>query len=152
MDTLAEVVRHHAAHRPSHIAVRHEHSTMTFAQLDARSTRCANGLRAVGVRPGDRVAVLDRNCPEYLELAFGVGKIGAVLCGVNFRLAAREVTHILNDCGAQILFVGAEFVALIETIESELTAVRTVLVIGASDRWPDYHEWLDAASADEIGT
>ncbi|WP_306999431.1 AMP-binding protein [Amycolatopsis thermophila] len=63
---------------PHAIAVRHGGTELTYAQLFRRVARLAHGLRAAGVRPGDRVAYLGPNHPAYLETLFACGQAGAV--------------------------------------------------------------------------
>ena len=142
--TLAAVIGHHAARTPDKVALRFAGATTTFAELDEASSRCAAGLRALGVRPGDRVAVLDRNSPEYLELAFAVAKAGAVLTSVNFRLAPREVAYILTDSRPRVLVVGADYVPLVAQLR--LDPAPELLVIGGSETrdhgTDDYRSWV----------
>ncbi len=151
MDSIAGILAEHVRRRPDATALVQDHRSLTFSELDGRVNRCARGLRALGAGPGERVAVLDRNCIEYFDVMFAVSKIGAVMCGVNFRIGARELVYILNDCGAEILVVGADYVPLLEGVLDQLTSLRHVLVLGAHDRWPDYTAWLDGAPADPIG-
>jgi acyl-CoA synthetase (AMP-forming)/AMP-acid ligase II len=81
----------------------------TFAQLNARANRVANGLLAKGIRPGDRVATLLKNGIEFVETYFAVAKIGAVMVPVNWRLVAAEIAFILQDCGATALVYDSDF-------------------------------------------
>src|SRR4029450_5082134 len=99
-------------------AITYQDRTITYAELDARSNRVAHALRAAGIERGDRVAILDKNVPEFFELLLGAGKIGAVLAAVNWRLAPPEIAQVVNDSTALVLVVGAEFLPCIEEIES----------------------------------
>ena len=69
--------------------------------------RLAGALRAAGVKPGDRIAFLSLNCHRLLEAYFGVLEAGGILLPLNIRLAAPELTYILNDSGATVLFLEA---------------------------------------------
>ncbi len=80
-----------------------------FAELEAEAGRAAGVLRSHGVGPGDRVAVLMRNGVDYVALYYGAAKIGAILCGINWRLAAPEVAYILGDSEPKLLVHDAEF-------------------------------------------
>lgn len=75
----------------------------TFRELDRRATRAARRLAALGVKPGDRVALLLPNGPEWAELVHGAGRIGAVLVPLNVRLAPAEVAWQLEQAGARLL-------------------------------------------------
>ena len=96
--------------------------SITFGELDARSSQAAQALRAAGVGPDDRVAFIDKNSAEWFEVSFGLAKLGAVNVSVNWRLAPPEMAQIIDDAQAQVVIVGPEFVEHIEKIEPELTA------------------------------
>lgn len=70
-----------------------------YAELRARALRLAAGLRARG-EPGARVAVVSENCPEYIEVLFGIWAAGMVAVPINCKLHAREVAQIVHDAGA----------------------------------------------------
>jgi acyl-CoA synthetase (AMP-forming)/AMP-acid ligase II len=91
--------------------------TLSFGGLDARSSQVARALRRAGVRPGDRIGVLSRNRTEYFELLFGAAKAGAVLVGLNWRLAAPEIAAILADADPALLLAGAAERALIPSTD-----------------------------------
>ena len=113
-----------------------------YRQLNARANKLAHAMAGMGVRPGDRVAVLALNDPEYFELYFGLGKIGAVLVPINHRLAAPEVAYIAQDCGASVLVFGPEFAPVVEAVRKEIPA-KTLLALG--DTSPDWaQKYADA--------
>src|SRR5258705_6696098 len=107
-ETLADMIRERASDRGDAPAITYLDSTITYAQLDARSNQVAHALRAAGIGHGDRVAVLDKNVPEFFELLLGAAKLGAVLAAVNWRLAPLEVAQILNYAGARGLLAAEE--------------------------------------------
>jgi len=84
------------------IAVVDGERRFTYAELNERVHRQASALRACGVAPGDRVAVLAPNTAAALEAHFGVLLAGAVLVMLNTRLQAGELAWILNHCGARV--------------------------------------------------
>jgi long-chain acyl-CoA synthetase len=82
----------------------------TFAEVNESSSRLAAGLAAeLGVRPGDRVAILDKNSDDYLELIFALDKAGAVTVPVNWRLTPSEVARVVNDADPVLLVTGEQF-------------------------------------------
>src|ERR1700756_2604329 len=93
--TLANVVRRLARERGDREAFVFGDRRVTFAELDERSSRLANGLIAAGVAPQDRVAVLAPNGCEFFDIIFGVSKAAATLVALNWRLAAPELAAIL---------------------------------------------------------
>ena len=82
----------------------------TFAELNERSSRLANFMREkYGVEKGDRVSILAYNNLPYIDLFYGLAKIGAILAPLNWRLVARELEYIVNDCEPKVLICGPEF-------------------------------------------
>ena len=149
--TIADIIRTHGAARPDAVALEAEGGSITFGELDARSNRAANALRAAGVGPGDRVAFIDKNGAEWFDVTFGLAKIGAVNVAVNWRLAPAEMAQIIDDAQARVVIVGPDFVGHIEKIEAGLERIDTVVAIGGHARWPAYDEWVAAQPADDPG-
>ena len=94
---------------------------------------------------GDRVALIDRNGPEFFDLLFGAAKLGAVLVAVNWRLSPPEMAFIINDSIASVLVVGPEAAEKVGAM-GELPRVRATVVIGK-----DYEEWLATAATTDPG-
>jgi fatty-acyl-CoA synthase len=92
----------------------------TYAQLNERVHRQASALRAMGIRPGDRVAVLAPNSAPALEAHFGVLLAGAVLVMLNTRLQAGELAWILNHCEARVAIADPQLAPAIERVRGEL--------------------------------
>jgi len=84
--TLAGIVRDHARAGGARPMLTYGARTITWAEMDARSSRVAQGLLAAGLAAQDRVALVDKNGPEYFEILFGGGKANVVNVAVNWRL------------------------------------------------------------------
>jgi long-chain acyl-CoA synthetase len=148
---LAEIVRKHARDRADRPMLTFGDRTVTWAEMDDRSSRVAQALLADGIAPQDRVAFIDKNGVEYFEVLFGGAKLNAVNVAVNWRLAPREMLYIVNDADARVLFVGAEFVSQLAEIEPGLTTVRTIVVLGDHPRHVAYEAWLARHPAADPG-
>jgi acyl-CoA synthetase (AMP-forming)/AMP-acid ligase II len=145
---LGDIVRRHAADRPDVAAIVHAGRTTSYAGLDRASNRVANGLIAEGIRPQTRVAHLDKSSDIFFELLFGVAKANAVMVSVNWRLAAPEILHIVNDAEAEILFVGEEYFPVVEKIRDELKTVRKIVAFGGRHAaWQAFTDWRDSQAA-----
>src|SRR5688500_5797236 len=96
---------------------------LDFRRLNAEACRAATLLRASGIEAGDRVAALMRNGADYLALYYGAAKIGAILCAINWRLAAPEIDFILRDSEPKLLVHDAEFAATVATLATERARV-----------------------------
>ena len=144
MRVLADVTRELAAKRPDHTALTYVNDgrSWTFAQLDAESNRVAQALLAAGVEPGDRIAYLDRNSPEYFPFLFGGAKVNAASVAVNWRLAVPEMEYILNDSASKVLLAGEEFLDGIG--QMDLPGISTIVVLGdpGETGFPTYDQWL----------
>jgi acyl-CoA synthetase (AMP-forming)/AMP-acid ligase II len=109
MRTIAQMLRWRARRHPDLAAMWFQGRTRTFAELDASTSALAAGLVSdLGVRPGDRVAILDKNSDAYIELLFALDKAGAVGVPVNWRLTAPEVATVVGDADPAALVVGDE--------------------------------------------
>jgi fatty-acyl-CoA synthase len=108
MSNLSRLVRAHALRSPARTAVVFGDERITFLMLFDRVRAVAGLLRGHGIAKGDRVALLMKNSPAFIELALAVSHIGAVLVPINFRLSPDEVDFILEDSGARLLFCDQE--------------------------------------------
>ncbi|MBL8056344.1 MAG: long-chain fatty acid--CoA ligase [Anaerolineales bacterium] len=105
----------------------------TYAELNARANRAAHFLRhRLGVQKGDRVSLLAHNGLVYLDLFFGLGKLGAIFAPLNWRLTARELTYIVNDCEPAVLACGPEFTATLAEMRPALRVRHYLSVEGAA--------------------
>src|SRR5258708_37523027 len=147
---LAEMVRARAKSRGSAIAVDFEGRQTSFAEFDSKTNRVANALKALGVKPRERIAYLGKNSDIYFELLLGAMKANVVMAPVNWRLAGPEIAFIVGDCKAPVLFVGPEFTTQVRNIKSQLPDLRTVIATeGGTPEWQDYTAWRDAQSGDD---
>ena len=125
----------------------------TFRALNERCNRAANAFVGAGVLPGERVALLLMNSPEFVEAYFALAKIGAVVVPLNWRLVADELAFILKDSGATRLIFDAEFAETVAELHArgEETDVGHWLQTGTEAAYfaTGYVAFRDAASADE---
>jgi fatty-acyl-CoA synthase len=101
--SLADLLRRSAARFPGKTAIIDGPRTLTFAELDAIVGATAAALRARGLQPGDRVALLARNSVHFAALNFASARAGLVLVPINFMLNSEEVAFILAHSGASAI-------------------------------------------------
>ena len=90
---------------------------MTFSQLDERVRRLANGLcEALGLEKGDRVAILSKNCIQYMEIFYACARCGLIAQPLNWRLSEPEMARILDDGEPSVLIGSEEYAALTERL------------------------------------
>lgn len=144
--SLSDLPRRSALRTPDKVAVVDGDTTLTFAELDAAVDRTAAALQAAGLEPGDRLALVSRNCWQFAVLSFGAARAGVVLVPINFMLNPAEISYILDHSGAVAAVAGAEFADRVgEAIDGSSGGVRSRMVIGSPARngWSDVSAWLD---------
>ena len=106
---IADIVRRQAADtgRPNKAALVYEDQRLTYAELRVRVNRLAHALIALGVRRGDRVALLGRNSPAWVKSYFAAAACGAILVPVNFWYRSGELAYVLGDSGATVCLLAA---------------------------------------------
>jgi acyl-CoA synthetase (AMP-forming)/AMP-acid ligase II len=136
-------IAHWAAENPDGEAITYGPRTFTWAQWDDRVRRAAGGLQDLGIGRGDIVSFLDKNHPACVEISMAAGSLGAANAIVNWRSSGDEVEYAVNDCGAKVLFVGAELMPTVQQIRDRLPAVETVIEVTPDGADGDeYEAWL----------
>ncbi len=137
----------------------------TFAEVAAGVDRVARGLIALGVEPGDKVALWMLNRPEWIEIAFAVMKVGAVLVPINTRLRTDDVAYILDQSDSTTLILAersgpVDYLGMVRELQpvgaapgaNRLPKLRRIVLLG-DDRRPETVAWADllerASGADE---
>jgi long-chain acyl-CoA synthetase len=123
LDYLDRLARDHG----SRAALLFKGSEITFRQLDDDSTACAAALWALGVRPGDRVALLLPNCPQFLIAEFGAWKVGAIVVAVNPTYSEREIEHALHSTRAGTVVVLTPFYERVKRVQGRAGATRIIV-------------------------
>src|SRR5690349_7711908 len=145
---VRELIPRQARARPDAIALIHRERRTTYGELEARVMQAANGLLAMGLRPGDRIGYLGKNSDLYFELLFGAIAANIVLAPVNWRLAPPEMASLLRDAEAKVLFVGRGFAAIATTLD--LPALDHFVAMNeAHSSWVQFEEWRDAHSSND---
>ena len=135
---------------PDRSATVFEGRRQTYAELQANVNRLANALSELGVGPGDRVAILQVNCPEHIEVAFAAAKLDAVFVPLNFRARLEELRFMINDSGPKVLFVGGRYTELVASMAGGIPSVEHFVGLeGPVDGWHDYGELLAGAPDEE---
>lgn len=110
-------------YRSDHIALQDGPRSVSYGTLSRRVHALARGLRHHGVARGDRIALLARNRPEFVELYWAANLVGAILVPLNFRLKPGEIAYLLRDSGACVLFHEPEYAPTVSTLSTKHTTV-----------------------------
>ena len=97
---------------------------VTWGEFDRRTNNLARTLVERGLAPGDRVAILCRNHPGYIEAVVASLKSRTINVNINFRYTADEIAYVMDDCGASALFYQDTLEAVVPELKSRLPDVR----------------------------
>ena len=132
LPTLVDIVEQSFALHGPRIAYTFLGRDIAYAQVDAQSLALAAYFQDVGLKPGDRVAVMLPNVPQYPVAAIAALRAGLVLVNVNPLYTARELEHQLNDAGASAIIVLENFAGTLADC-IRLTSVKHVVVARVGD-------------------
>jgi len=123
----------------------------TYSNLNERANKLANFMRdELGVQPGDRVSILAKNSIVYIDLFYGLAKIGAIFAPFNWRLTARELAYMFNDLEPKVLICEPEFVQVVEEMKTDIHVEHYVNLRGAGMPGAvDYENGLKQASGQD---
>jgi fatty-acyl-CoA synthase len=113
---LSHWIERNARWAPDRTAIRFEGEDLCYARLAREIDATAHALANLGVRESSVVAYLGLNHPLLLKLLFACAQLGSLMTPLNWRLAAKEWSHILDDCAPQVLVVEPPFVEALRTI------------------------------------
>lgn len=146
--TIADAVTAHARLTPQKLGARDSQRSLSFAQWEERASRLANGLLRLGLRKGDRVALLAYNCVEWMEMYVALARAGLVAVPVNFRLMGPEIVFIASHSEARAFIVQSDLLDRVESIRPDLAIdAHCYIHFGAATPpgWQGYEDLIDAA-------
>ncbi len=133
--TPAAMLRIWAAEQPDAPMLIEGDRTLNWGAVYRVARHTARALASKGIGPGDRVGILDKNSIEFFEILFGCALLGAVAVPVNWRLSAAETAVVLEDAGTGVVFVGAEYADVADTVSSDTPCVREWVRLDRLDTW-----------------
>lgn len=138
---------------PDMTAIVFEGKAFTYADLSERVNRLANALLHLDVKKGDMVAVLQVNCNEFIETYFAAAKVGAIFVPLNFRAKAEELSYMIANCEAKVLFVGERYVDMVNQMRSKLPQTKHFICYeGKKEDMLGYEDLLSSSSPEEVFT
>jgi len=138
--SFGDVLLRAADQHPDRDAVVFADHRLTYAELETGAVAAARSLIALGIGPDSRVGILMANCPDYVELLFGVSLTGAIVVPINSRFAPRELGYVVENGDLDVLVTGdltAEHVDYVARLQEALP--------GLAERPPGAAPELDAA-------
>ncbi|MXR50233.1 long-chain-fatty-acid--CoA ligase [Halovenus sp. WSH3] len=129
-------------------ALTFEGETLTYGDLDERSSRLANALVDLGLRPEERVGVLLSNCPAYAVTDIALARAALAKVPLNDMLSADDIEYMLENSDASALVVGPPFGETVQTVAPNVSTLDTVVTVGTTTvpDLTDSHEVVSLAS------
>jgi len=155
--TVAGLIRHLARVQPDTEMLVLGTERRTWADEFDAACRVAQAATRDGLGIGDRIAILDRNGIAYFDFLFGGSLLGAVNVAVNWRLSPSEMAAVIDDSGARVLAIHADYLPALSDMRSGLPAVGRIVVIGpgreacADPRALTYEAWIEGCPAEDPG-
>ena len=115
------------------VAAKQYRRSITWEDFNRTSNRIANMLLSMGIKKGDKVAILLMNCLEWLPIYFGVLKTGALAVPLNYRYAADEIKYCLELADVDLLIFGSEFIERVTQIKDSVPRVKNMIFVGSED-------------------
>jgi acyl-CoA synthetase (AMP-forming)/AMP-acid ligase II len=144
---MGEILKVNAQKFGDKLALKDAKRQLSFKEYNSRSCMLANGFIDMGLKKGERLAVISTNCLEFLEIYTAVAKAGIVVVPINWRLAPMDMQFIINNSDAKAVIVRDEFVKNIEIIRKNLPNVPEQNFIFIGDETPEeYTNFEDVVS------
>ena len=120
---------------------------ISYADFNERVNRVANGFLDLGIREGDRVCIMLRNCPEFLYAWMGLSKIGGILVPINAAFKEKEVEYIVRHSEAGVMVAAHQFIPIIEAVKPGTSKLKRFIGVGDGEvaGWSPFQELLQAS-------
>src|SRR5215216_7746221 len=120
------------------LVARHQGVRWTYAELADRIARCARGLLALGLEPGDRVGLWSPNYAEWVLLQYATAEIGVILVNINPAYRTHELQYALEQSGCRMLFAApsfktSDYVEMVEQVRPDLPALERAVFFWEDD-------------------
>ena len=135
---------------PDRVAIHFDDSTITYAELQERVNALANAMASRGIGSGDRVAVMQVNTPQNIELYFAAAQLDAIYVPINFRAKSEELSQMLEIVQPSMLFIGERYLSLASD-SAGLSPERVVVLDGeATGGCTAYQDLVANAVTDQL--
>ena len=110
-----------------------EGKRQSYAETNERVNRLGNALTKLRIEKGDRVAILQVNCPQYVESYYAAAKLGAIFVPLNFRSKQDELSYMLDNAETKLLLVGDRYLEMTRAMLPLLLSVKQCICCGDID-------------------
>ncbi|MGA8706399.1 MAG: long-chain-fatty-acid--CoA ligase, partial [Steroidobacteraceae bacterium] len=146
---LVSVLFEAATRQPSAPAVRCGSRSWSYAELERDSSHLSRYFAQAGLKSGERVAALAKNCGELVVTFFACIKGGLIYTPLNFRYSAKEIVEVLSDCRASAVVASGEYMPMLESVRPALPLLRVLIGIDYGiGPWTGFAEAVSVTDAD----
>ena len=150
---LAHMIKINAKKFPNTIALEDKKRSFTYPELNKRVNKLSHSLVSLGLKKGDKIAVLLENSIEIVEAYLAAAKTGMIIVPVHFRFVGREIKNIIDNSDAKAFVVHDEFAETVDSIKSKLNNITPdrYIVVGETVKgYKEYEEFIRKASEKEL--
>ncbi len=145
--TVGDIIRQTAARYPEKTGLVYGDQQYSWQEVNNRVNRLAHGLLGLGFQKGDRVAILSRNCNQYLDFYFASAKAGLISVPLNTWLLPPELSDLIHDSGAAGMIVDEKYTDKAEGLD--VNSVKHHIGLGQGHPYPHDLETLIRESSDQ---
>jgi len=116
---------------------------LTFKEMNQKVNRFANALTKLGIKKGDRVAIISHNCPQYAIYLYALAKTGAWVTPLNFALRGKEITELINHAEPVAFIVEDELADDVTKLQQDMPSVKHYIMINLAGKKQLPERWLD---------
>ena len=125
--SLADLIAESVAAYPQNVALEFFGATTTYASLGDQIERAAEGLRKLGVKKGDPVALIMPNAPQHVVAFYAILRVGGIVIEHNPLYTPRELRHQFEDHGAKVVIAWDKMVATIQAFPADVVDRKSVV-------------------------
>lgn len=134
---LHDIIAEGARDYPQNVALIFRDQPTTYAELAVAVQRLAAGFVALGIHPGDKIALLLPNCTPFVYAYYAAAQVGAVAVPANPLLKSAELEYIWRDCGAKLVVTAPPLLPGVQAVQQHLPELRHVVSISPREEMPD---------------
>ena len=116
---------------------------LTLEEMNQKVNRFANALTELGIKKGDRVAIISHNCPQYAIYLYALAKTGAWVTPLNFTLRGKEITELINHAQPVAFIVEDELADNVTKLQQDMPSVKHYIMINLAGKKQLPERWLD---------
>jgi len=116
---------------------------LTLGEMNQKVNRFANALTELGIKKGDRVAIISHNCPQYAIYLYALAKTGAWVTPLNFTLRGKEITELINHAQPVAFIVEDELADNVTKLQQDMPSVKHYIMINLAGKKQLPERWLD---------